>query len=70
MAPDSKPKKAGRLRSRFQRLFSSSAAQELEGGDEPIAQDLQALVSDPSLVDRSQGLTPSPGEEFHVPIPE
>ncbi|RXW19350.1 hypothetical protein EST38_g6514 [Candolleomyces aberdarensis] len=58
MASSSKPKKTGRLRSKLQRLFSSSSSVRDDRDGEPIAQDLQAPVQDPSLPDNLRGLTP------------
>jgi hypothetical protein len=68
MAPDSKPKKTVSVRSRFQRLFSSSSGARDGRSGEPVARDLQALMADSSLTDNSKGPAPSSGEECRVPI--
>jgi hypothetical protein len=70
MAPDSKPKKTGWLRPKVRHLFSSSSrssgARNGRGG-EPAAQDLQAVVPDPSSTDNLEGFIPCLGEGSHVP---
>ena len=66
MASDSKPKKAG-LRSRLRHLLSSKSTPG-HGRDEPITQDPQALIPEPSLPGDLKGLTPSSGEGSHVPV--
>ncbi|RXW13109.1 hypothetical protein EST38_g12745, partial [Candolleomyces aberdarensis] len=68
MASNSRPKKTGRLRSKLQRLFSSSSGAQDGRDDEPIAQDPQALVPDPSLPDDLKGLTPPLAEGSHVAV--
>ncbi|RXW14765.1 hypothetical protein EST38_g11089 [Candolleomyces aberdarensis] len=67
MASNSKPKKTGRLRSRLQRLFSSSSGAPDGRDDESISQDPQPPVQDPSSSDSSKGI-PYSGERSRVPV--